>query len=165
MAPAKPPGDPWTRFALSVFRLNGLLMRAGEGISRPVGQSSARWQVIGRVFEPRTVADLARDMGRSRQGVQRIADALVAEGLVATRPHPTDGRTKLLELTPSGVAVLEAIFARQKQWSDDVMTKLDEAQLLAVADALETIGTTLEAELDAADVRTDPPTTPSRNQS
>lgn len=88
-------------------------------------------------------------MGRARQGVQRIADVLVDEGLVVYKAHPTDRRTKLVELTPQGVEVLNVIFARQQRWSQKVMAKLDEAQLVDIATGLEAIGETLEAELDA----------------
>jgi DNA-binding MarR family transcriptional regulator len=127
MAASTPPDDAWTGFALAVFRVNGLIMRAGEGISRPLGQSSARWQVLGRAFEPQTVAAMAKDMGHARQSVQRVADALVADGLVACTAHPTDRRTRLLELTPLGMQVLGAMATTSfgaesdiKAWADRV---------------------------------------------
>jgi DNA-binding MarR family transcriptional regulator len=142
------PDDAWTKFALSIFKLNGLIMRAGEGITRPIGQSSARWQVLGRAFEPQTVADMARDIGHARQGVQRIADVLAEEGLIAYKDHPTDRRTKLLELTPQGMEVLNAIYGRQLEWSRRVTAKVDPKQLVAVADALEAIGQIVETEVD-----------------
>lgn len=143
----KKPDDVWTRFALSIFKLNGLIMRAGEGITQPIGQSSARWQVLGRAFEPQTVADMARDIGHSRQGVQRIADVLEKEGLIVYKDHPADRRTKLAELTPQGLEVLTAIYMRQLEWSERVMTKLNAKQLAEVASALEHIGQILETEI------------------
>jgi len=142
------PDDAWTGFALAIFRVNGLIMRAGEGISRPVGQSSARWQVLGRAFEPQTVAAMARDMGQARQSVQRVADALVADGLVAYQAHPTDRRTKLLELTPRGLEVLSAIYVRQVEWFDGVVTKLSTVNLTELTSALDEIGHALESEIE-----------------
>lgn len=145
------PDDIWSQFALSIFRLNGLLMLAGEGISAPVGQSSARWQVLGRVaFESRTVAEMARDMGHARQSVQRIADVLVKEGLVAYQDHPTDKRTKLLEITPQGMDVLKAIYARQLEWSERIMSQLNPEQLAGITRALENLGQVLESELNVS---------------
>src|SRR5260221_7866332 len=145
MQQKKQPDDVWSKFALSIFKLNGLLILAGEGISQPIGQSSARWQVLGRVgLEPQTVATMARDMGHARQGVQRVADVLVKEGLIVYKDHPTDRRTKLLELTPQGMEVLTAIYLRQVEWSQYIMTQLNPEQLVAVADALEGIGQILE---------------------
>ena len=145
------PDDAWSKFALTIFEINGLLMRAGDGITQAIGQSSARWQVLGRVFEPQTVAKMARDMGHARQGVQRVADVLVKEGLIVYKDHPTDRRTKLLELTPQGMEVLTAIYVRQVEWSQRIMTKLNPEQVAMVADALEDIGQILETEVNVSD--------------
>ena len=145
------PDDAWSKFALTIFEINGLLMRAGDGITQSIGQSSARWQVLGRVFEPQTVAKMARDMGHARQGVQRVADVLVKEGLIVYTDHPTDRRTKLLELTPQGMEVLTAIYVRQVEWSQRIMTKLNPEQVAMVADALEDIGQILETEVNVSD--------------
>ena len=144
------PDDAWSKFALTIFEINGLLMRAGDGITQAIGQSSARWQVLGRVFEPQTVAKMARDMGHARQGVQRVADVLVKEGLIVYKDHPTDRRTKLLELTPQGMEVLTAIYVRQVEWSQRIMTKLNPEQVAMVADALEDIGQILETEVNVS---------------
>jgi DNA-binding MarR family transcriptional regulator len=151
MQPTEKPGDTWTKFAMSIFKLNGLIIRAGEGIAQPIGQSSARWQVLGRVFEPQTVATIARDIGHARQSVQRIADVLEKEGLVAYRDHPTDRRTQLLELTPQGLAVLTRIYERQLEWSERVLTKLNREQLDQIAESLEAIGQILETEINLSE--------------
>ena len=128
---------------MSVFALNGLLIQAGEAITQPIGQSSARWQVLGRAHEPRTVAQMARELGHARQSVQRMADLLRREGLVAYTDHPTDRRTQLVELTPRGREILTAIYARQLEWSHQIMAKLDPERLVELADALEGVGRTL----------------------
>lgn len=117
--------DLWTAFALAVFEVNGLIIRAGEQISRPLGQSSARWQVLGRVHRPMTVSDVARDIGLARQSVQRTTDVLAAEGLVRFRAHPTDKRTQLVEVTGKGSKVLSEIYRRQVAWSDELLHRLD----------------------------------------
>src|SRR5215207_9086901 len=112
------PDDPLSRFSLSVFRVNGLLMRDGDSITRSIGQSSARWQVLGRVgYQPQTVAHMAREMGHARQSVQRVADVLANEGLVIYKENPADRRAQLLELTPHGAQVLAAIYALSDQRS------------------------------------------------
>ena len=138
--------DTWTRFAESLFRLNGILIDAGDEITWSIGQSSARWQVLGRAHEPRTVASIARDIGNARQIVQRIADALAEEGLVAYRDNPDDRRARLLELTPAGAEAMKEIYARQVQWSRQVMAGLDPAQLARIADELEAISDLIEGE-------------------
>jgi DNA-binding MarR family transcriptional regulator len=144
------PEDAWTQFAMSVFRVNGLLIRAGEGITEPIGQSSARWQVLGRAFEPKTVANLAREIGHARQSVQRIADVLAAEGLVTYRDNPTDRRARLLELTSDGEEVLHAIYQRQVEWSLRIMRDLNPAHLVEIAEALEGVEHVLGAAVDTS---------------
>lgn len=141
------PNDPLSRFSLAIFRVNGLLMRSGDRITHSIGQSSARWQLLGRIgYRPQTVAQMARDMGHARQSVQRVADVLAQEGLVRYIDNPKDRRTQLLELTPQGTEVLAAIYALNDSWSRYIMTKLDPEQLGQIADALESIAQVLEAE-------------------
>ena len=142
--------DAWTRFVEALFRVNGLLLEAGEGIARPIGQSSARWQVLGGLgYGPKTVAQMAREIGHARQSVQRLADVLEREGLVGYREKPEDRRTSLLELTPAGMGVLTAIYNRQVEWSNRITKDLATEQLEAVTKALEGIGNLVEADSKA----------------
>jgi DNA-binding MarR family transcriptional regulator len=149
MAANEVPDDPLSRFSLSIFRVYGLLMESGDSMTRSIGQSSARWQVLGRAgYQPQTVAQMAREMGHARQSVQRVADVLANEGLVVYKDNPADRRAKLVELTPHGVEVLMAIYALNETWSQHLMDKLDPQQLSQLADALEKIGDSLESAQD-----------------
>ena len=141
------PNDPLGRFALSIFWINGLLLRTGDRLTRSIGQSSARWQVLGRVgYQPQTVAQIARDMGHARQSVQRVADVLAKEGLVVYQDNPANRRAPLLELTPHGAEMLRMISSLNEEWARHIMTKLNPEQLDAVADALEEIAHILEVD-------------------
>jgi DNA-binding MarR family transcriptional regulator len=149
MATSDVPDDPLSLFSLAIFRVNGLLMENGDRMTRSIGQSSARWQVLGRAgYEPQTVAQMAREMGHARQSVQRIADVLANEGLVAYIDNPADRRAKLVELTPKGAEVLATIYTLNETWSQHIMDKLDLQQLSQLADALEKIGDILESVQD-----------------
>ena len=142
-------GDEFSDFAMSIFHLNGLLMRSGDVITLSIGQSSARWQVLGRIgyeHAPQTVAKIARAMGHARQSVQRIADVLVKEGLVNYKDNPTDRRTQLLELTPQGAEALAAIERLYDQWSEYIRSKLDLEQLAKITAGLDDVGRILEAD-------------------
>jgi DNA-binding MarR family transcriptional regulator len=146
------PEDIWSRFAMAVFRLNGLLVEAGEDIAGPAGQTSARWQVIGRVaLERKTVAQLAREIGHARQSVQRVADDLERDGLVVYLPHPADGRTKLVELTPAGHQALADIYARQLAWSDRLLRQLDTGALATAVDSLDRVSAAIEQDMATTD--------------
>ena len=88
-----------TELILETFRLNGRLLAAGDALVRDLGLTSARWQVLGAVAMspvPLPVSHIARNMGLSRQGVQRVADELEARGIVRFAPNPHHRRARLV---------------------------------------------------------------------
>ena len=109
-----------TELILETFRLNGRLLAAGDALVGDLNLTSARWQVIGAIAlspVPFPVAHLARNMGLTRQGVQRIANELEAEGLVRFAPNSHHQRAKLVLLTDQGRAVYEEAQKRQRPWA------------------------------------------------
>ena len=72
-------GAALTEVILTTFRLNARLMEAAQELGANGGLTASWWQVLGGVLDqPRSVAGIARRMGMTRQGVQRVADLLVA---------------------------------------------------------------------------------------
>jgi DNA-binding MarR family transcriptional regulator len=133
-----PEEEAFTRLVLLVFRLNGLLLEEGDRIAAPVGQTSARWQVMGVIdHEPLTVSQIARTMGLRRQSVQRTADLLAADGVAEYLDNPADRRAKLLTLTPRGRRALRAIERAQFEWARNHGEALGRKRLESAADALE----------------------------
>jgi DNA-binding MarR family transcriptional regulator len=125
-----PAGRVLTELILEVFRLNGRLLAAGDRLTRPAGQTSARWQVVGALDkEPRSVSQIARGMGLARQSAQHTTDRLEREGLVRYRQNPAHLRAKLVELTPRGRAVLDGITQRQVVWANELGARLGQAAL------------------------------------
>lgn len=120
-----PAGDAFAEFALTVIRLSGLLIAAGDALAKPVGQTSARWLVLAEADQgPTTVAQIARQLGLTRQSVQRVADLLVGDGLVAYAENPAHRRAKLVTLTPEGKRTLKAIQAAQTVWAEGLGSEL-----------------------------------------
>src|SRR5689334_21483854 len=142
-------GDDMTRAAtteliLETFRLNGRLLAAGDALVRDLGLTSARWQVLGAVAMSRVplpVSHTARNMGLSRQGVQRVADELEARGIVRFAPNPHHRRARLVLLTERGRALYEAAAERQGPWaaalSDGLPVEAATGLLRALRDRLE----------------------------
>jgi len=56
---------------------------------------------------PAIMRDLGTQLGLSPRNMTAIVDGLEATGLVARRPHPTDRRATLVELSPSGAMEAE----------------------------------------------------------
>lgn len=106
-----------TELIFETFRLNGCLVAAGDRLTADLGLTSARWQILRAISEqPRSVAQIARLMGQSRQAVQRIADVLVEEGFAAFSVNPDHKRAKLIGPSQRGREILEEIDRRHTRW-------------------------------------------------
>ncbi len=78
------------------------------------GVSVAEWALVRELAERGAVppSRLAAHLGMTRGGITKVADKLVARGLVARTPDPGDLRGQLLALSASGrrlVPVLSAL--------------------------------------------------------
>ncbi len=108
-----------TRLMLDLFRLNSLVVIAGDRLVAPLGLTSARWQVLGAIVaaeRPQPVAWLARDLGANRQNVQRIINDLQREGLVAFALNPHHKRAQLILLTDKGQRAFKSAMELQEPW-------------------------------------------------
>lgn len=134
-APARTPGgDALSALVVRVFQLNGLLLKAGDELAAPTGQTSARWQVLAAAeSDTLTVAQIARALSLARQSVQRVADLLEADGLAEYRANPAHARAAILALTPAGLEVLRTIQAAQRVWADQLGEVIGEAELRQAA--------------------------------
>jgi DNA-binding MarR family transcriptional regulator len=96
-----------------VYELAGLSRRTSEAIASDLGQTAARWRVLSVLSAgPCTVPAAARRLGLTRQGVQRVADDLLAARLLKASPNPDHVRSPLLTLTNRGQLVLEQLTQR-----------------------------------------------------
>jgi DNA-binding MarR family transcriptional regulator len=135
-------GKAVTDLILEAFRLNGRLLFSGDQLTRDLGLSSARWQVMGAVDlanAPLPVAHIARNMGLTRQSVQRIADLLAVEGMVEFTPNPNHQRAKLVTLTPPGREVLREVTRRQILWANELAKGFSASELTAAVRLMETV--------------------------
>src|ERR1700722_2422353 len=99
-----------------IFEVAGALRRDGEAIAKLAGQTQARWQVMWIAATGRlSVATIARRLGLTRQSVQRVADAIVADGHASYEPNPDHQRSPLLILTSDGQAVLDTINDKSRE--------------------------------------------------
>lgn len=93
-----------------VFELAGRFREEGEAIAKVVGQTQARWQVMSAASaDPRTVPQIARRLGVTRQNVQRIADLLVKESWASFAANPDHKGSPNLALNTRGQAALAKI--------------------------------------------------------
>jgi DNA-binding MarR family transcriptional regulator len=147
--------EAFTELVLEIFRANGRLLATGDRLAMPVGLTSARWQVLGAIDAgPLSVAQIARDMGLTRQSVQRLANVVAAEGIVSFAENPAHKRAKLVQLTPRGRAMLDRISRIQVDWARQTTDGLTPEELQSASATLRSIRQRLE-QAAAAGAETD----------
>lgn len=125
-------------------RLHGAALHLMRGIrqaDRKLGVGPARLSALSVLLSgPKTLSELAAAEQVSAATISRIAAGLIRARLARRVPNPADGRSALLEMTPSGcrlisrgrrarVARLEAALRR--------MAREDRSSLESAIDALE----------------------------
>lgn len=116
-----------------IFELAGTFRRQGEVLADAIGQSQARWQVLSAASaEPKTVPQIARRLGLSRQAVQRLANLLARDGLATFEPNPDHQGSPHVVLTERGRADLTRLTASAKDYHSAVAAPLDPGELEAV---------------------------------
>jgi DNA-binding MarR family transcriptional regulator len=114
-----PAGNALSNLMLDLFKLNSLILTAGDRLVAGLGLTSARWQILGAIVtaeHPQPVAWLARNLGANRQNVQRIVNDLHAEDLVAFETNPHHRRAQLVVLTDKGKQTYDAAMRLQAPW-------------------------------------------------
>lgn len=124
-------------------RTHASLVAAGDDLVADLDLSSAREQLLGALQDagaPRTVSQLSRDLGLTRQAVQRVADDLVEVGLAAYSPNPEHARAKLLSPTNRGREALAEALRRKGLWREELAQGLPPAGLEIAVELLRLLG-------------------------
>ncbi len=145
-----PEGEKATELILTTFRVNGLLLAAGDLLTAEHGMTSARWQVLGAIVyaqRPLTVPQIARRMGLTRQSVHTTVSRLLADGVVELVPNEDHQRSQLVRLTGPGQARYQAIDHKQATWVNRLTAGLTRYDLDMAARVLAELCARLEADL------------------
>lgn len=135
-------GEALTELILEVFRLNGAMLDAGNQLTKPLGLTSARWQVMGAIElsgQPLTVSQIARRMGLARQGVQRIVNDLESLGLLLFNPNQDHKRAPLVAITAEGQKTMKKVGAAQSKWVSQLAEELSPRRLAEATKTLQAV--------------------------
>ena len=131
-----------TDLIMSIFRVNGALLIAGDRLTSSIGLTSARWQVLGAVAKaatPLTVAAIGKYMGLTRQNVRVIVRELEAAGMVRLANNPNHQRASLVMLTPKGKRANSSAKELQVPFTDSLIEGLDPARISDCLGLLQTL--------------------------
>jgi DNA-binding MarR family transcriptional regulator len=100
--------------------------RLGEG-----GISYARMRLLGALHcgGPQIMSSISDELGVTRRNITALVDALEEEGLVQRKPHPTDRRATIIELTPKGFETTDSMYEGHREAVAELFTDLSEEDL------------------------------------
>ncbi len=142
------------QLALAVFAANGRLIGAGNQLVSRLGLTSAWWQVLAALRYspvPLPTASIARNMGLTRQAVQRIVDVLAERGLVEFQANPHHQRAKLVLLTPEGLAAVTGAESVVAPVDRAIADRIGSERLQAAIVTLGDMMTVISEQLDGGD--------------
>jgi DNA-binding MarR family transcriptional regulator len=84
----------------------------------------------------RTISDLATAKQISRPAISQAVEVLVEKGLITRRQSRADRRYVELELTDSGLALLNQIFALNRAWMAEKMSVLTTGEAESIQSGL-----------------------------
>jgi DNA-binding MarR family transcriptional regulator len=113
--------------AADLVQAIGLLVRRVRAAGGVQEVSWSQTSVMKRLAAsgPATIADLARAESVKPQSMGSTIAALESLNLLQRRPHPTDGRQMLIELTPGGAAELKRTVDAKRAWLLRAISQLD----------------------------------------
>lgn len=97
--------------------------RLGEG-----GISYARMRLLGALHceGPMIMSGISDELGVTKRNVTALVDALEDEGLVRRRPHPTDRRATIVEMTTRGRETADAMYGAHREAVAELFETLPE---------------------------------------
>lgn len=115
---------------LATWQISRLHRRAHQLLADRLAAADFRgydYRLLAALEEegPASQVTLGHRTGLDRSDVATTVDRLSARGLVRRSQHPTDGRQKIVELTPDGATVLESLTVTVHEVQDDLLAPLD----------------------------------------
>jgi DNA-binding MarR family transcriptional regulator len=126
-----------SRLRLAVVRLNRRLraQRTSDAVTLTKFSALAVLAKCG----PMTPGELAAKEFVQPPSMTRVIAALEEAGHVSRRPHPTDRRQAIVELTDQGRAYVQADISAREAWLDRRLADLTAAERATLASAAEII--------------------------
>ncbi|USI74650.1 MarR family winged helix-turn-helix transcriptional regulator [Sphingomonas morindae] len=136
--PNEPPGAELGALVDDLLQSTGMLLRRLRSEAAAEELSLSQAAVLGRLARQgdATTADLARAEGVKPQSMGATLAGLEQQGLVARRPHPTDGRQFLFRLTPAGQAARDRRRLLKHKWLTEALGGVTPAERAALGSAL-----------------------------
>ncbi|KRA72773.1 hypothetical protein ASD78_14165 [Lysobacter sp. Root667] len=140
MSPAKPIADAPARSACTCFRvrkLTRLMSQRYDQALAPAGLNLNQYSILRRAGgTPRSIGELAHELGMDRTTLTRDLKPLLAAGWVETAPGD-DARQRRIRVTAAGRRTVARAMPLWQAAQDDIERGLGRAGLLALHEQLD----------------------------
>ncbi len=108
----------------------------------------ARMRLLGALHcnGPQIMSSISDELGVTRRNVTALVDALEEEGLVRRKPHPTDRRATVIEMTGRGERTMDRIYDEHRAAVAELFEGLDEEERMELTRMLGAMRETLRRE-------------------
>jgi len=91
------------------------------------GMTYARMRLLGTLHckGPQIMSSISDELGVTRRNVTALVDALEEEGLVRRKPHPTDRRATVIEMTDRGALTMDRAYDEHRIAVAELFAGLD----------------------------------------
>jgi DNA-binding MarR family transcriptional regulator len=92
------------------------------------GMTYARMRLLGSLHcnGPQIMSSISDELGVTRRNVTALVDALEEEGQVRRKPHPTDRRATVIEMTDRGELTMDQVYDEHRIAVAELFADLDE---------------------------------------
>jgi DNA-binding MarR family transcriptional regulator len=142
-------GEAMQALMLEIIATFFLLRAAGKQIGAVTATDGGYWGVLRslKLEGAQTVPQIARSRPVSRQHIQKLANEMMADGVIEWIDNPAHQRSKLLRLTTKGETVFQEMTERIAQAAEDLALNMDTAELQASVRVLRQLSKKLKQSL------------------
>lgn len=126
------------RLGFLMHDVSRLRRKVFDEVMKPEGITRSQWWVLAHLsrHDGMSQSDLADRLDLGRAALGGLVDRLEAMELVRRGADGQDRRTKLVFLTPAGVAMIERMRSKSDQMSEAILVGLSQEQRHQLADML-----------------------------
>jgi DNA-binding MarR family transcriptional regulator len=111
-----------------------------------------RFDVLAQLDAARgrlTMGELSARLMVTNGNVTGLVSGMEQDGLVLRRPHPTDGRSMLIEMTPEGRALFDRMAPTHEKWVDALMRGMTRGEMAQLFELLGELKDSVRADRQA----------------
>jgi DNA-binding MarR family transcriptional regulator len=142
-------GEAMQELLLEILAAFFLLRAVGKRMGAVTAADGGYWGMLRslKLEGAQTVPQIARSRPVSRQHIQKLANEMIADGVIELIDNPAHQRSKLLRLTAKGETVFQEINERIAQEAEGFAQDMDTAELQASVRVLRQLSEKLKQSL------------------